>query len=571
MRLRIKTAVILAAAFVAVVSFADDAKSTFERAESYYEEGDYVQAEGLYARVIEMDPGGRWAEVSALRVGMCRFALGEYADAAAALNKFEEGFPKSKNADGAVFLAAKAYYRMGDYTGAVERLLRVLSYGQDGRYYKRARKGIGNLYDENVSPGEMRTVLADYTRSPEAADLLYNLAEHEYKREDYERSVVLLDEIVTNYKDSKFYKKAAELFEKVREKLGRRMDVVGVIVPMTGEYGAYGPYIKAGIELALADFEKLHPDKTYELFERDSASDLETARSAARDLVYAERCAAIIGPCLSVEVDPVLEVTNPAMVPIISPTASDSEITKKGDYVYQTGLTYQIEATAMAEFAFDVLKFKRFATLYPEDEYGAEHAKAFREAVEKLGGAYSGEVAYPLKGKGEINYSPYTRQVKWLKPQGLYIPGYYTEIVRLLPQLTFSDVAAVYLGGSGWNENRVIRMGGKYIEGAYFAAAFYPDSTDPKVSSFVAAYRRNYGETPKAYAAEAYDAASILFDVLANGPKDADELIERLDGIEDYPGVTGRITFKNSDGLPEKDIVILTVNEGEIVEAGWIE
>jgi branched-chain amino acid transport system substrate-binding protein len=556
-----------AALLVSVGAFADDAKSTFERAERYYDEGEYVQAEGLYVRVIEMDPGGRWAEISSLRVGMCRFASGEYAGAAAAFNKFEEGFPKSKNADGAVFLAARANFDMGSYTGAVERLLRVLSYGKDGRYYKRARKGIGNLYDENVSSGEMREVLADYHRSPEAADLLYNLAKHEYKIEDYERCVVLLDEVVTNYKDSKFYKKALDLLEKVREKLGRRMDAVGVIVPMSGEYGAYGPFIKAGIDLALADFEKLHPDKTYELFIRDSASDLETARAAARDLVYTERCAAIIGPCLSVEVDPVLEVTDPAMVPIISPTASDSEITEKSDYVYQTGLTYQIEATAMAEFAYNVLDFRRFATLYPDDEYGAEHAEAFREAVEKLGASYNGEVAYPLKGEKEINYSSYTRQVKWLKPQGLYIPGHYYEIVRLLPQLTFSDVAAVYLGGSGWNENRVIRMGGKYIEGSYFAAAFYAESTDPKVSSFVAAYRRAYGEAPKAYAAQAYDAAAILFDVLANSPRDADELIDRLDGIKNYPGVTGRTTLKNSEGLPEKEIVILTVNEGEVIEA----
>jgi branched-chain amino acid transport system substrate-binding protein len=559
--------VIFLAFITAGIAFADEVKDTFNRAEKYYEQGEYVQAEGLFARVVEMDPRGRYAEVSALRVGMCRFATGEYSGATAAFNKFEEGFPKSKNADGAVFLAAKAYFRMGDYPAAVEKLLRVLSYGKNGRYYKRARKGIGNLYDENVSPGEMREVLADYSRSPEAADLLYNLAKHEYKREDYERSVVLLDEIVSNYKDSKFYKKALDLFEKVREKLGRRMNAVGVLVPMTGEYGAYGPYIKAGIELALADFEKLNPDKTFELFVRDSASDLETARSAARDLVYTERCAVIIGPCLSVEVDTVLEVTNPAMVPIVSPTASDSEITKKGDYVYQTGLTYQIEAAAMAEFAYDALSFRRFATLYPEDEYGAEHAEAFREAVEKLGGSYKGEVAYPLKGEKEINYSAYTRQVKWLKPQGLYIPGHYTEIVRLLPQLTFSDVAAVYLGGSGWNENRVIRMGGKYIEGSYFAAAFYPESTDPKVSSFVAAYRRNYGEVPKAYAAQAYDAAAILFYTLSNEPRDADELVERLDKIENYPGVTGRITFKNSDGLPEKKIVILTVNEGEVIEA----
>jgi branched-chain amino acid transport system substrate-binding protein len=567
MRLSIKAAVILTIVLLAAGAFADEVKDTFNRAENYYDEGDYVQAEGLFVRVIEMDPGGRWAEVSALRVGMCRFATGEYAGAAAALNKFEEGFPDSASADGAVFLAAKAYFRTGDYPAAVERLLRVLSYGKDGRYYKRARKGIGNLYDENVSPGEMREVLSDYGRSPEAADLLYRLGEHEYKREDYERCVVLLDEIVTSYKDTKFYKKALDLLEKVREKLGRRMDAVGVIVPMSGEYGDYGPYIKAGIEMAQADFEKLHPDKSFELFIRDSASDAETARSVARDLVYAERCAAIIGPCLSVLVDPVLEVTNPAMVPTVSPTASDSEITAKGDYVYQTGLTYQIEATALAEFGYDVLNFRRFATLYPDDEYGAEHAEAFREAVEKLGGSYKGEVAYPLKGENEINYSSYTRQVKWLKPQGLYIPGHYTEIVRLLPQLTFSDVAAVYLGGTGWNENRVVRMGGKYIEGAYFAAAFYPESTDPRVSSFVAAYRRTYGEAPKAYAAQAYDAAAILFDVLANEPEDADELVEKLDRIEKYPGVTGRITFKNSDGLPEKEIVILTVNEGEVIEA----
>ena len=127
----------------------------FERAERYYGEKDYMGALRLYRDVLERDPGGPFAAAAGLRVGMCNFALGEYSAAALTLDKFAEGFPTSPYLDDATFLAAQAYFRMGEYHRAFERLLRVTSFGEKGRYYKRAVRGIGNIADEALTAEQL--------------------------------------------------------------------------------------------------------------------------------------------------------------------------------------------------------------------------------------------------------------------------------------------------------------------------------------------------------------------------------------------------------------------------------
>ncbi|MCP4230717.1 MAG: ABC transporter substrate-binding protein, partial [bacterium] len=170
-------------------------------------------------------------------------------------------------------------------------------------------------------------------------------------------------------------------------------------------------------------------------------------------------------------------------------------------------------------------------------------------------------------GKREINYSPYTKRIKSGRALGLYIPGHSTEIIRLLPQLTFSDVNSFYYGSNGWNEHSIVRISGKYIEGCYYTAAFYEDSTDEEARSFIAQYRRKVGEIPKYLAAQAFDAANIILRALQDNPRDGEEMKRALESIENFDGVTGKTTLRGDDGILQKEIAILTIHEGEVMPA----
>ncbi|MGD8718554.1 MAG: penicillin-binding protein activator [Candidatus Zixiibacteriota bacterium] len=565
---------VLALCAAAASAAADEALTEdFKRAERYYESKDYVAGLRLYRDILERDPGGPYAAAAGLRIGMCNFALGEYADAVLALQKFEEGFPNSPYLDDAIFLAAQAHFRMGESHRALERLLAVLAFGEDGRYYKRAVRGIGNLADEGLTAHQLRKRLEDYRRSPEAAEVLLKLAKHEIKRDDYEKAVVVLDELAKNYGDRDEGQEAQELLVSVRERLGRESLVVGLLLPLTGDCEVYGRTMRTAIEMAVAEHNKSHPEEPVTLVCEDTKGTDEGALEAAQNLIYTSRAIALIGPALTSNVRAVAPLCHSNQVPLLSPSTTDGTVTNINGYVYCNGLTREAETENIARYAVDNLRLKRFAVLYPANEYGTDNRDAFTAAVERLGGEVVGAVEYPLidmtkePDKREINYFSYTKQLKWLRAEAVFFPGHYEEVVRILPQLTFSDVTSYVLGANGWNENRVIRVGAKYVEGTYFTAGFYADSPDPKVRAFVSNYRRETAEFPNYLAAESYDAANIVCSALYPPAEDGEEIKRRLDAVRDFPGITGATTLRGDNGMLAKDLAILTVNEGEVVEA----
>jgi branched-chain amino acid transport system substrate-binding protein len=574
MRSRVRLLVVTAALIAAGAPLvrAADAAADFERAERYFAARDYVNAAQVYRAVVEADPRGPFAGPAAFRVGMCQFALGEYDAAVLAFKKFEEGFPTSAYYDDAVFLSAQAYFRMGEAHQAFERLLRVVAFGSGNRYYDRAVRGIGNLADQSLTAEQLRKRLEDYYHSPAAAKILLKLGKHEASRGAFDKAVVLFDAVIRDYPGTAEAEDAQAAAAAAREKVGRESFVLGALLPLSGECEVYGRAIRAGIEIAVDENNARHPEAPITVAFEDSAAP-GGAADAAQRLIFQSRAIALVGPALTDDVRAVAPLCESYQIPAVSPAATDGSLSRLNGYVYVAGLTFEAEAGAMAAYATKHLGIKRFAILYPNNAYGRDMKAAFAAAVADLGGTVAGEVEYPVidmtlePDKREINYSPFTKKVKWAHADAVYLPGHYDEVVRLLPQLTFSDVTAYLLGTNGWNENRVIRVGAKYVEGAYFTAAFFADDPDVEVRNFAAAYRRKTADFPNYLAAQGYDAARIVCGALYPRAHDGAEVKARLDGVKNYHGITGTTTLRGPDGTLVKDVVILTVREGEVALA----
>jgi branched-chain amino acid transport system substrate-binding protein len=63
-------------------------------------------------------------------------------------------------------------------------------------------------------------------------------------------------------------------------------------------------------------------------------------------------------------------------------------------------------------------------------------------------------------------------------------------------------------------------------------------------SQFVVEYKRRYGQVPDAFAALAFDAASVLIDAIGRANStDPGKVRDALVETQEYPGVTGTITI----------------------------
>jgi branched-chain amino acid transport system substrate-binding protein len=84
------------------------------------------------------------------------------------------------------------------------------------------------------------------------------------------------------------------------------------------------------------------------------------------------------------------------------------------------------------------------------------------------------------------------------------------------------------------------------------------------VADFAAAYEEEFGEAPGTYAAEAYDAANIFLDGLAEGIDNREDMLAFVNDYDDA-GVTKQLTFDETGEPTEVKVYAYKVENGEIV------
>ncbi len=171
----------------------------------------------------------------------------------------------------------------------------------------------------------------------------------------------------------------------------------------------------------------------------------------------------------------------------------------------------------------------------------------------------------PLENAVELEDPSLADLPPYVDFDALFIPDLAERVGLILPQLRFYDVSDVtYLGGSEWNSPELIERGGRETVRAIFVDAFFVWSSQPHIERFVQRYYAAYGREPDLYAAEGYDAAMLLRDLLeSDSLLSREQLRRRILSVQDYAGVTGLTSFDLSGGT-RKSPSVLTVNRGAI-------
>jgi ABC-type branched-subunit amino acid transport system substrate-binding protein len=271
-----------------------------------------------------------------------------------------------------------------------------------------------------------------------------------------------------------------------------------------------------------------------------------------------------------------------------------SAIAEIGSYVFRNSLTARVQARALARYAILQQGLHSFAILAPENRLGREMSELFTEEVLKLGGLIMDEQTYTegandfrpqilhLRGKSPERETPDYLQ-KSAEQQldelfipdlpdypsttfdALFMPDYADRIGLIAPQLAFYGIQDLpLLGISGWNSPELLRLAGRYVEGAVFVDGFFLDSPYPFVREFIDLFRETYAEAPSLLDAQAFDCANILFAQLSNpAVKDRASLRASIANLQNYPGVTGVTSF-DFTGEADKVLFLLQIKNGEI-------
>ena len=362
---------------------------------------------------------------------------------------------------------------------------------------------------------------------------------------------------------------------------------VGVVLPLSGRFSAFGELIRRGMELAI-ELQGAEESGIRFLF-RDGAANPDRTRQVIRQLSTDDKALAIAGPITGSASEAAVEQAQNEKIPLVT-LSQRKGLPEAGPYAFRNSLTSKLQAQELARYAVEEMGMTSFGVLYPENRLGREMLELFSAEVKKYNGLVIAAESY------QEDDTDFGRQIKLLKGEdpdfneenlteqeiledlfvpdfppvdfdALLIPDYADRVGMIAPQLAYYGIEELpLLGINGWNSPDLLRVAGPFVEGAVFVDGFFAYSPYPFVKEFVNRYFEKYGEEPTILEAQGFDVANIFITLLARDDvRSRDDLRLALSQLANYPGVTGATTF-NLVGDAEKTLYILQIENGNIVQ-----
>ena len=339
---------------------------------------------------------------------------------------------------------------------------------------------------------------------------------------------------------------------------------IGVFMSMTGDTANFGISSTNGIKLAADEVNAAGGinGKQIELDVQDDRSDPSEAATIVTKFVTQDGVAAILGEVASSRSIAAAPIAQNAKIPMLTPSSTNPEVTRKGDYIFRSCFIDPVQGAAIAQFAAKTLGKKRAGIMVDrKNDYSTGLEKFISSTFIKLGGEMVVTQSYQA---GDQDFNAQITSIKGANPDVIFVPGYYGDVALFAKQARDKGITVPLVGGDGWDAEQLYKIGGTALNGSFFSNHYSPYDTDPKVQKFVNDYKARYNSIPDALAATAYDAARIMFDAIKRANSlDGKAIRDALAATKDFPGVTGMVTFnENRDAV--KPIIMIEIKDGGI-------
>src|SRR5215211_3937839 len=337
---------------------------------------------------------------------------------------------------------------------------------------------------------------------------------------------------------------------------------VGVFMSLTGTTANFGISSVNGIKLAADEVNAAGGinGKQIELLVEDDRSDASEAATIVTKFVTQDQVHAVIGEVASSRSIAAAPIAQNAKVPMLTPSSTNPEVTKKGDFIFRSCFIDPVQGAAIAQFAAKSLNAKSAAIMVDrKNDYSTGLEKVINETFTRMGGKI---VAVQSYQEGDQDFNAQLTSLKGLNPEVIFVPGYYNDVGLIAKQARDKGITVPLIGGDGWDSTQLYAIGGAALNGSYFTNHYSPYDTDPKVQKFVNDYKARYNTIPDALAATAYDAALIMFDAIKRANSlEGPAIRDALAATKAFPGVTGTVTF-NEHRDAVKPIVMIEIKDG---------
>ena len=336
---------------------------------------------------------------------------------------------------------------------------------------------------------------------------------------------------------------------------------IGVLLPLTGEDSDEGLRASNGLQLAKTEINENGGilGKKLDVIILNDRGNAEYAVEQYH-ILKEKGVAAIIGSSYSSVTLVLAEAAEKDGIPIISPTASDPDVTKGRRNVFRAIFIDDYQAEAMAFFAYNSLGARTAVVLSTmSDDSFRGVAEFFTESFKKCGGQIWSVEVFSDPGDFAGILGKYAAN----PPDAIFCPENFLPAAKLVNAAFEIGLNRTYiLGADAWDGLLAYVYHPQAMKNVYYSAPFSFDDQDENVSQFVKKYFDTFSQMPLSGSATAYTCVYILAEAIKKaGSTERDSIVSAMKENE-LDVITGRIKYDENNN-PRTNVYIIQISSGD--------
>lgn len=443
--------------------------SIYEKGNTYFKAKEYQKAIDELSVIIDKHKESVAYEPALYIIAFSNYKLNKFKKATQFGEKLLEEFPNSQYLLNIISLVGESFFKMGEDYRAAYYLTKYHTQTEDTTAQNKAFKRIMQTLP-NLSINQLEKLHRAHMADPLDEHILYYLAQieaREGKKKEAERDFNLLLRRFPKTRYT-FEVKEYQRFIDLGEASGR----AGILLPITGEYASFGQKF-----LEVIKSYESNNALPFSLHYLDTKSDPIEATMAAAKLITDIHVDFIIAPIRLLEAFGVCGLAFGKGIPVILPMTSEARL-EKIPLVITTGQSNEEQAKCVAQYAMYDLGMDRFAVLFPDVAKYRSIAQTFADEITKNHREIVTMVGFD---PDSITLKWELKAIKDKHPEAIFLPMDREMVINSAPQVAYYGLEHVkILGIESFKDEKVIRLGEKYVEGAVFAAPSSIDSLSLK-------------------------------------------------------------------------------------------
>ncbi len=346
--------------------------------------------------------------------------------------------------------------------------------------------------------------------------------------------------------------------------------VLGCSGPLTGNNAQFGENALNGIMVAIEEINAdggLLGGRMLEVRSYDDKGTGEEGASVAELLISDEDVCAVPSAAYGSSVGLVeAPLFQEAGLVAISNSASHPDFSATGDCIYRNNLTEAGELQYAYQMP-QVVGAKKLGIVSMMSEFGESFTAGFEALQEQYGDKVGFEIAcVSWFTDGTVDFAPNIAELINAGCDTIIFFAEYNNFASFAIQYRKLDPNAQFIGLMTCYTPDLVNLGGDSVEGVYLYSCLNPNSTNPEVQKFVAAYKAKYdGAEPDFVAANAYDSVKIIAAAIEQAGSADREAIREAIKTAHVVCTAGDLSF-DANGDAVKSVVMFKIENGQFIE-----